>query len=391
MKVRQIEFDDAGNIIQQQTEENEVQTEEIVEVDEQTEDSTDTGDEQESDGEELNEESNESLQQEDEGSGLLEEEASDDNLEQQVVVVDESSVLEYLKENYNFNQDSLDSLKEDKKELPESIQKLIDYQNETGRSIEDYVYLNKDWTAVPDETLIRDYLKYKKPHLDDSEIEFEIKRRFSYDEDIDEENDVYAKKIAKKDFIYEAKGFFNKMKESYSAPLESRNAEIPKEYKEAYELVTKYKSEQEKTDGLNKEKYKAFVKQTEEYFGDKFEGFKFKIDEDNTQVYNPKDVGSVKNIQSDVNNFFSEFLDENGMVKNPEQYHKALFMALNAEEMAKFFYEQGVSDGVENIDKESKNIDMDVRKVLEENKNTGTKIRTFSGDTITEFKIRRKK
>lgn len=311
------------------------------------------------------------------------------------IELNDDSVLEYIKGKYNKELDNIDSLFEEKEapQLPENIQKLLDFQKETGRGIEDFVALNKDWGAVSDENKIREYLKYKKPHLDPDEIEFEIKRRFSFDEDIHTDEEIYGKKIAKKDFIYEASKFFNEMKDSYAAPLESSvQTEIPTEYKEALDLVNKYKQELKAKEDEGIKKSQDFLNKTKELLNDNFEGFKFAIDEDKNQVFKPSDVKEMIEQQSNVTNFLNKFLDENGSVKDLEGYHKALAVAMNPDSFAKFFYEQGKSDAIEEEVINSKNIDMNVRKTHEERINdSGMKIRAISslGDSELKLQIRK--
>ncbi len=386
MEVKVVQFDDLGNPIveEKQVEETTIENEEEgVQVNEEEQgvsDAQDTSDIDEA-----------SSEQEGQQEQLRQEQVQVEQL-----TVDDDLVLNYLKENYKDEIPSLQSLFDEKEkevekiEVPEQIQKIWDYVKETGRTVEDYAALNKDWDSLSTEGLIRSYLKYKKPHLDDSEIDFEIKRQFSYDENVDDESEIYAKKIAKKDLAYEAKVFFNQQKEAYSAPLESRvNTEVPQEYKEALDFVNEYNSNLEKTKEENQKRYDSFVEKTEQYFGSQFEGFKFIVGEDKSQVYKPSDIQAIKQEQLDIKNFFSKFLDEAGNVKNPAEYHRALYIASNPDAFAKFFYEQGASDIMEDVEKESKNTDMETRKVFEENPKTGTKIRTFSGDTVTKLKIRR--
>ena len=90
--------------------------------------------------------------------------------------------------------------------LPENIEKLVSFMNETGGNIEDYVRLNADYSTIDDNTLLREYYKKSKPHLDSDEISFLMEDKFSYDEDIDDERDIRFKKLAIKEEIAEARG-----------------------------------------------------------------------------------------------------------------------------------------------------------------------------------------
>ena len=70
-------------------------------------------------------------------------------------------------------------------ELPENIQKVVDFMNETGGTLEDYVRLNADYSNVEDNALLLDYYKSTKPHLSLYEVNFIIEDNFSFDEEVD--------------------------------------------------------------------------------------------------------------------------------------------------------------------------------------------------------------
>jgi hypothetical protein len=57
-------------------------------------------------------------------------------------------------------------------EVPENIQKLMDFMDETGGDINDYVKLNADISEMDDSEVLADYYKKTKPHLDGEEINF---------------------------------------------------------------------------------------------------------------------------------------------------------------------------------------------------------------------------
>ena len=54
--------------------------------------------------------------------------------------------------------------------LPENIQKVVDFMNETGGTLEDYVRLNADYSNVNETALLREYYRKSKPHLDAEDI-----------------------------------------------------------------------------------------------------------------------------------------------------------------------------------------------------------------------------
>ena len=73
-------------------------------------------------------------------------------------------------------------------------------------------------------------------------------------------------------------------------------------------------------------------------------------------------------------NFFSKFLDENGLIKDAEGYHKALYVAMNYESVLKNVYETAQAKAIEGEVRNSKNIDMSIR-TAPQNIFTGTKFK----------------
>lgn len=279
--------------------------------------------------------------------------------------------------------------KEPKVDLPEGVEKLIDFMKETGGSLEDYVRLNTDYSSVDESTLLREYYKQTKSHLDNDEINFLIEDNFSFDEDIDDERDVRRKKLAYKEEIAKAKNFLNDLKGKYYEEVKLNSNLLP-EQKEAIDFFNRYKKEQEQTTVQQQKIAEHFTKQTENVFGQDFKGFEFKVGE-NRYRYNVKDAQSVKQAQSDILNAFKTFLGEDNMLKDAKGYHKALFAARNADQIANHFYQQGQADAIKKLEAESKNINMDPRKsnsgVVDAG---GTKVRVVSGDNSSGLKIKLK-
>ena len=245
-------------------------------------------------------------------------------------------------------------------ELPEDVAKFLEYKKETGRGFEDYLNLQKDWNDVGDTDVLRKYYAETKPHLDAEDIDFLINKNFSYDEEFGDDDEIREKKVALKDELYKARNHFNTQKEKYKAPLESSDANIPEDVKEAYDFYNEYKQSSQREQELAEQRAKVFAEKTNSLFNDEFKGFEFDLGE-KKQAFVPKDVNKVKEFQSDISNFFAQHLDENGIVKDATSYHKALFAATNADAMAKYFYEQGRADATNGLVKETKNIDMSVR------------------------------
>ena len=76
------------------------------------------------------------------------------------------------------------------KPLPENIQKLMDFMEETGGDLNDYVQLNKDYSKLDNEDLLYEYYKQTKPHLNNEEINFMMDDQFAYDEDEEDEKKI---------------------------------------------------------------------------------------------------------------------------------------------------------------------------------------------------------
>lgn len=346
--------------------------------------------------EELVKETTDAIQQQEDVQEQAEEQAKDIVQEKEEVTkpieLDEQSILNYLKERRNVEAESLDVLlnndKQETQPLPEDVAQFVKYKEETGRSFEDYARLQQDWSSMDDANVLREYYKQEKPHLDAEEIDYLINEEFSFDSDLDEEKDIKKKKIAYKEELYKARNHFEGMKEKYKAPLESREADIPENYKEAFNFYNKYQEELDQESATQKDRSRIFQEKTNALFNDEFKGFEFKVG-DKKQVFKPNDVSSVKENQLDINNFFNRHLDEKGIVKDAASYHKALFAATNADTLFQFAYEQGKADATNGIVKETKNIDMSVRSNTPTDSG-GTKFRAVdSGDNFS-FKIRKR-
>jgi len=89
--------------------------------------------------------------------------------------------------------------------LPENIQKLIDFMDETGGSLEDYVNLNRDYSDLDNLTALTEYYKRTKPHLTAEEVSFLIEDSFDFDEEVDDERDIKRKKLALKEQVASAR------------------------------------------------------------------------------------------------------------------------------------------------------------------------------------------
>ena len=272
-------------------------------------------------------------------------------------------------------------------EIPENIQKLLDFMNETGGGLEDYVKLNRDTSNLNDQQALREYYERTKPHLTLDEVDFLIEDRFSYDEDLDDEKDIKRKKLALKEQVAEAKAYLDGQKSKYYEEIKA-GSKLTKEQQKAIDFFNRYNKESEQTNQTVKRNSDIFTKKTDNLFNDKFKGFEYNVGE-KTYRFNVKDVDGIKTKQSNINNFMSKFVDENKSLSDAKGYHKALYTAMNADVIAQHFYEQGKADALKESIKKSKNIDMDPRGSHKETTSGGIKARVL-GDDSDSFKFKMK-
>ena len=273
--------------------------------------------------------------------------------------------------------------------LPENVDKLISFMNETGGNINDYVKLNTNVDELDNMSALQQYYKQTKPHLNDEEITFMLDDQFSYEEDIDEETDIKRKKLALKEQVAEAKAYLDGQKSKYYDEIKARPAPND-EYQKAMDFFNRYNKESQEQDQQQKKQTENFMQKTNEVFNDKFEGIDFKVG-DRSLKFKVNDAEKIKTTQSDINNFVGKFLDENEAMSDAEGYHKSLFTAMNADAIANHFYEQGKADALKNSVAKSKNIDMSPRQSHGEVEVGGVKYKVLQGDSSRDFKVRIKK
>ena len=271
------------------------------------------------------------------------------------------------------------------KPLPESIEKLMQFMDETGGDLEDYVRLNQDYSKLDNSSLLREYYKQTKPHLDSEEIDFLMNENFSYDEEVDEETDIRRKKIALKEQVAEAKAYLDGQKSKYYNEIKAGSKLTPEQQK-AINFFNRYNKESEETNKVVKRNQDIFNKKTNEFFNEKFKGFEYNVG-DKKFRFNVKNSQDVKESQSDLNKFVAKFVDDNKALKDAKGYHKSLFTAMNADAIAKHFYEQGKADALKDSIAKSKNIDMNPRQSHGEINAGGVKVRVL-GDTSSDFKFK---
>ena len=277
---------------------------------------------------------------------------------------------------------------EDKVELPENIQKLVDFMNDTGGTIEDYTMLNKDIDSLSEDQLLREYHQNLEPTLDNDEIGFIMEDLYDTDEELDSERDIKKKTIARKRDLAKAKKHLSGLKTKYYDEIKA-GSKLNPEQKKAVDFFTRYNSEQEESSKTKTQKQKVFTQKTKSLFNDEFKGFEFKVGEKRYR-YNVKDAKGVMNAQADIKNFTKEYLGDDNTLKDAAGYHKALFAARNADAIADHFYKQGQADAIKNASKNSKNINMGPRKGHGKNipNQTGLKARAVENDAPSPGKLR---
>ena len=274
-------------------------------------------------------------------------------------------------------------------ELPENVEKLVQFMNETGGTIEDYVKLNKDYSNFDDNNLLREYYQKTKPHLTLEEISFLMEDNFSFDEEMDEARDVKRKKLAYKEAVAEAKQHLEGLKGKYYEDLKL-GSKLTKEQHKAINFFNRYNKEQEQANELQQQAKTIFNRETDRVFNEDFKGFDFKVG-DKKYRYNVKDVQSVKEDQSELMDYFKPFVGKNNTIVNAGDYHKTLFAGKNADAIATHFYEQGKADAIKDMTSKAKNINMDARKTDSGVVDTGgIKVRAISGDDSSKLKFKLK-
>jgi hypothetical protein len=269
--------------------------------------------------------------------------------------------------------------------LPENIEKLVSFMEETGGTVQDYVRLNADYTNVDNTTLIREYYKQTKPHLDSEDVSL-LLEDFDFDEDIDEPKDIRKKKIAFKEEAAKAKDFLESLKGKYYDEIKLRPG-VTQEQKKATDFFTRYNEEQK----ANSAKHEVFKQKTKQLLNDDFKGFDFNVSDKKFRygVKNPSQVGEQ---QSDISNFIKTFLNDKGEIQDAKGYHKALYAARNADTIAQHFYEQGKADAVKDVMAKSKNISTEPRQTASGDVYIGgLKVKAVSGIDSSKLKIKTKK
>ena len=276
-------------------------------------------------------------------------------------------------------------------ELPENIQKVVDFMNETGGSLEDYVKLNTDYASLNEDQLLREYYEAVYTSYDREDIDFLLSDKFSYDEELDDEREIRLKKLERKEALAKAKNHLDGLKSKYYDEIKMGSKLNPEQQK-AVEFFSRYNKESEEAAKVAERQTSRFKQESAKVFNEKFEGFDYNVG-DKKYRFKVNDAGQIKETQGDINNFIKKFLNEKGEMKDAKGYHKSLFTAMNADQVAQHFYEQGKADAVKDSMARTKNVNMNPRGVHEEvTASNGWKIRAVdSGQSTSKLKVKFKK
>ena len=299
--------------------------------------------------------------------------------------VTEEQVEEQAEELVEETKEAIAEAQETGKALPENIQKLVDFMEETGGSVEDYVRLNQDYSKYDDNSVLREYYKQTKKHLTDEEISFLMEDSFLIDEEEDTERDIKRKKLAFKEQVASARSHLDGQKSKYYEEIKAGSKLTPEQQK-AINFFNRYNKESEENQKVVEQQTKTFKLKTDNLFNKNFKGFNYDVG-DKKYRFNVKNTNEVKETQSDINNFVKKFLNKNNEMEDAAGYHKSLFTAMNADAVAKHFYEQGKADALKESIAKSKNVDMQPRQAFGGVEAGGVKVRVL-GDNSNDFKFK---
>ena len=304
--------------------------------------------------------------------------------------ITDEQVEEKTEELVEETKEAIVEAQETGKALPENIQELVNFMEETGGSVEDYVRLNQDYTKYDDNSVLREYYKQTKKHLTDEEISFLIEDSFSYDEEEDTERDIKRKKLAFKEQVASARSHLDGQKSKYYKEIKAGSKLTPEQQK-AMDFFNRYNKESEENKKVVERQANTFKLKTDGLFNKNFKGFNYDVG-DKKYRFNVKNTNEIKETQSDINNFVKKFLNKNNEMEDAAGYHKSLFTAMNPDAVARHFYEQGKADALKESIAKSKNVDMNPRQAFGEVEAGGVKVKVLgSNSNDFKFKIRNNK
>lgn len=309
--------------------------------------------------------------------------------EEEITVINEITEQDIQQEATNLAQEVTDALAAEKyngKPLPENIEKLISFMEETGGDINDYVRLNADYSNINNETLLKEYYKKTRPHLDNEEIEFLMEDQFEYDEELDEERDIRKKKLAFKEEVAKARTFLDGLKSKYYEEIKLRPG-VTQDQQKANDFFNRYKEEQQ----IVELQHSKFKNDTKSLFNQDFKGFDFNLGDKNFR-YGVANKDAVAEKQSNITNLVKKFLNDKGDVVDLKGYHKAMYAAENADTIAKHFYEQGKADAIKEVVAKSNNISTEPRQTSSgEIFVNGLRVKAVNGVDTSKLRIQTRK
>ena len=271
------------------------------------------------------------------------------------------------------------------KPIPEKIQKLMDFMEETGGDLQDYIKLNRDYTKDSDMDVLEEYYKQTKPHLTSEEVDFLMEDKFSFNKDEDDEKEIRKKKIALKEQVADARAHLDRQKSKYYEEIKS-GVKLTTEQQKAIDFFNRYNKESVETKKVAEANKRTFLNKTDQVFNKNFKGFEYNVG-DKRYRFNVNNVNEVKETQSDINNFVKKFLNKQNVIDDAKGYHKSLFTAMNADAVARHFYEQGKADAVKDSMIKAKNINTDARQTHGETNVGGVKVKVL-GENSNDFKFK---
>tara|TARA_R110002020_G_scaffold178022_1_gene370786 strand:- start:1 stop:1182 length:1182 start_codon:yes stop_codon:yes gene_type:complete len=325
-------------------------------------------------------------------SEVVEEEVA--QVEEETPVVEEITEEEVQEQVENITEQVEEAVAESEatgKALPENIQKLIDFMDETGGDLQDYVRLNQDYSKLDNLSLLREFYKQTKPHLDSEEVNFMMEDTFSFDEELDDEKDIRRKKLALKEQVAQAKNHLESVKSKHYEEIKY-GSKLTQDQQKAIDFFNRYNKDSKESQKVAEEQHNTFINKTNNVFNDKFKGFEYNVG-DKKFRFNVKNVDGVKESQSDINNFIKKFLNEDNKMSDAKGYHKSLYTAMNPDAVAQHFYEQGKSDALKSSVAKAKNVSMDPRQQHGgEIEAGGMKFKVLGNDSSDfKFKIKNKR
>jgi len=304
---------------------------------------------------------------------------TEETVESPLTLIDEQDVDETVQ----TTEEAVEKAEQTGKPLPENIEKLVSFMEETGGTVADYVRLNADYSNVDNNTLVREYYKQTRPHLDHEDVSL-LLEDFDYDEELDEDKDIRKKKIAFKEEVGKAKSFLEGLKGKYYDEIKLRSG-VTQEQQKAVDFFNRYSEEQAQAKKVNED----FLNKTSSYFSNDFKGFDFNVGNKKFR-YGVKNPDQVANEQNDISNFIKTFLNDKGEVIDAPGYHKAIYAAKNADTIANHFYEQGKADAVKDVMAKSKNISTEPRQSAQgEVFVNGLKVKAISGVDSSKLKVKK--